>query len=42
MNTGSADDFAIRTEMHQDARKGMKRPVKLAAFGSELAAETTP
>jgi hypothetical protein len=27
--------------MHQDARKGMKRPLKLAAFGSGLAAETT-
>jgi hypothetical protein len=27
--------------MHQDARKGMKRPLKLAAFGSGMAAETT-
>jgi hypothetical protein len=41
MNTGSGGDLAIRTEMHQDAQKGMKRPLKLAAFGSGLAAETT-
>jgi hypothetical protein len=41
MNTGSVDYLAIRTEMHQDARKGTKRPLKLAAFGSGLAAETT-
>jgi hypothetical protein len=40
MNTGSVGDLAIRTEMHLDARKGMKRPLKLAAFGSGLAAET--
>jgi hypothetical protein len=38
MNTGSGDDLAIRIEMHQDARKGMKRPLKLAAFGSGMAA----
>ena len=31
MNTASRGDFAIRTEMQQDARKGMKRPLKLAA-----------
>jgi hypothetical protein len=41
MNTGSEDDLAIRIEMHKDARKGMKRPLKLAAFGSGLAAEPT-
>ena len=41
MNTGSVGDLAIRTGMHRDARKGMKRPLKLAAFGSGLAAETT-
>ena len=34
----SGDDLATRIEMHQDARKGMKRPLKLAAFGSGMAA----
>src|SRR5262245_12195531 len=41
MNTGSCGTFAKCTKTHQDARNGTKRPLKLAAVGSGLAAETT-